>query len=255
MNYAILRRPSAHMEGGERTHLDRAAIDPALALGQHQAYAEALKAAGFELAVLDADEGLPDCAFVEDMALILSEASILLRPGAASRWAEREAVAAALPKDRPVLTLDSGRMDGGDILVIGKTIYAGQSTRTDLEGHTALARLAEPFGYRVVAVAVPGALHLKTAVTALDPSTVLLNPDWIAEAPFVDLRRLYVDRTEPFGANTLTLGSQTLVQASTPKTAARIEAAGFKTHPLDISEFAKAEAGLTCLSLIVPARA
>jgi len=33
-----------------------------------------------------------------------------------------------------------------------------------------------------------------------------------------------------------------------------LEAAGFPTLALDISEFAKAEAGLTCLSLIVPAR-
>ena len=255
MNYAILRRPSPHMEGGERTHLDRAGIDPALALCQHQAYVEAFKAAGFRVAILDADDGLPDCAFVEDMALILPEASILLRPGAASRWAEREAVAAVLPKDRPVLTLASGRMDGGDILVIGKTIYAGQSSRTDTEGHAALAALTQPYGYRLIGIAVPGALHLKTAVTALDMTTVLLNPDWISETPFIDLRRLFVDPHEPFGANTLTLGAQTLVQASTPKTAARIEAAGIKTHPLDISEFAKAEAGLTCLSLIVPARA
>jgi dimethylargininase len=255
MNYAILRRPSAHMESGERTHMDRAAIDPALALSQHQAYAQALEAAGFALEILDADNALADCAFVEDMALILPEAAILLRPGAVSRQAEREAVAAALPKDRPVLTLAAGRMDGGDILVIGKTIYAGLSTRTDADGHAALASLTESYGYSVVPIPVPGALHLKTAVTALDEQTVLLNPDWISETPFTHLRRILVDPSEPFGANTLSLGGKTLVQASTPKTAARIEAAGFKTLALDISEFAKAEAGLTCLSLIVPARA
>ena len=255
MNYAILRRPSAHMEGGERTHMDRAAIDPALALRQHDAYAQALVGAGLRVEILDADDGLPDCAFVEDMALILPETCVLLSPGAESRRAEREAVGMALPKDRPVLNLAVGRMDGGDLLVIGKSIYVGQSTRTDAEGLAALAALTEPFGFSVAGVAVPGALHLKTAVTALDAETVILNPDWISEAPFAHLRRLYVDPSEPFGANTLTLGGKTLVQASTPKTAQQIEATGFKTLALDISEFAKAEAGLTCLSLIVPAKA
>jgi len=176
---ALIRRPSIQMEGGERTHLGRSAIDPDLARQQHEAYAAALQAAGLRVDVLDADESLADCAFVEDMALILPEASVLLRPGAASRRGELAAVAAALPDDRPALTLPAGRMDGGDVLVVGRKIFVGQSTRTDADGLSALAALLQPLGYRVEGVPVPGALHLKTAVTAMDPETLLLNPGWI----------------------------------------------------------------------------
>ena len=251
---ALIRRPSCQMEGGERTHLGRAAIDPDLARQQHEAYAAALEAASLRVVVLEADDGLADCAFVEDMAVILPEVSVLLRPGAASRRGEQAAVAAALPDDRSVLTLPAGRMDGGDVLVVGRTVFVGQSTRTDADGLAALAVLLRPFGYRIEGVPVPGALHLKTAVTALNEEALLLNPDWIGEAAFSAFRRLHVDPSEPFGANTLTLAGRTLAQASTPATRAMLQAAGFPTLALDISEFAKAEAGLTCLSLIFPAR-
>jgi dimethylargininase len=252
---AILRRPSASMESGERTHLDRAPIDPALALAQHAAYAEALSAAGAQVMVLEGDDALPDCAFVEDVALTLPELCVVLNPGAASRRAEVDAVAAVLPRDRPVDRLAAGTMDGGDVLVVGRRIFAGLSTRTTREGIEALAAAVAPHGYQVTGVPVPGALHLKTAVTALDRETLAINPAWIDPAAFPGFRLITTAEGEPFGGNTLTVGATLFVQAATPRTAAAIAAAGFAPQPLEIGEFAKAEAGLTCLSLIAPASA
>lgn len=252
---AILRRPSASMEGGERTHLDRAPIDPALALAQHDAYAAALAAAGAEVVMLEGADDLPDCAFVEDVALTLPELCVVLNPGAASRRGEVEAVAAVLPADRPIMRLAAGTMDGGDVLVVGRRIFAGLSTRTDREAIAALAGATAAHGYQVTGVAVPGALHLKTAVTALDAETLAINPDWIDATAFAGFRQIATAAGEPFGGNTLTVGGRLFVQAATSRTAEAFAAAGFTPHPLEIGEFAKAEAGLTCLSLIVPERA
>jgi dimethylargininase len=252
---AILRRPSVMMEGGERTHLDRARIDPVLALAQHAAYATALKAIGAEVILLEGADELPDCAFVEDVALTLPELSVVLNPGAASRQGEVEAVAVVLPGDRPVVRLAAGTMDGGDVLVVGRRIFTGLSTRTSREGIEALAAAVSTYGYEVNGVPVPGALHLKTAVTALDAETLAINPGWIDAASFAGFRHIVTAQGEPFGANTLTVGGRLLVQAATPRTAERFAAAGFTPHPIEIGEFAKAEAGLTCLSLIVPATA
>jgi dimethylargininase len=252
---AILRRPSAFMEGGERTHLDRAPIDSALAVAQHAAYAAALEAAGAQVTVLEAADDLPDCAFVEDVALTLPELCLVLNPGAASRRGEVEAVAAALPPDRPIMRLGAGTLDGGDVLVVGRRIFAGLSTRTSREGIEALAAATAAHGYQVTGVAVPGALHLKTAVTALDAQTLAINPAWIDAAAFPGFRHIVTAEGEPFGGNTLTVGGRLFVQAATPRTAEAFAAAGFAPQPLEIGEFAKAEAGLTCLSLIVPASA
>lgn len=252
---AILRRPSALMEGGERTHLDRAPIDPVKALAQHAAYAQALRDAGAEPIILADADDLADCAFVEDVAVVLPELSVVLNPGAVSRRGEVEAVARVLPTDRPAVRLVAGTMDGGDVLVVGRRIFVGLSTRTSREGIDAFAAAVAPHGYEVTAVAVPGALHLKTAVTALDVQTLAINPSWIDPAAFTGFRMLPVAAGEPFGANSLTVGGRLFVQAATPRTAALFAAAGFAPHPLEIGEFAKAEAGLTCLSLIVPATA
>ena len=52
-------------------------------------------------------------------------------------------------------------------------------------------------------------------------------------------------------ANVLAIGNSVLVNASAPRTAERIAAAGFEVVLVDQSELAKAESGLTCCSLIL----
>ena len=101
---------------------------------------------------------------------------------------------------------------------------------------------------------MPGALHLKTAVTALAADLLLMNPAWIDQACFGGRDFIEIDPTEPFSGNSLTIGGHILFHAAHQKTAARVQAKGFAVTMVDISEFAKAEAGLTCLSVVVPAR-
>jgi dimethylargininase len=112
--------------------------------------------------------------------------------------------------------------------------------------------LLAPFGYRVEAVPLTGALHLKTAVTAPDDGTILFNPAWVDPAPFGVRRRIEVDPSEPFAANVLCVGAKVFVQAVHPRTGERLTRAGFAVQAIDTSELAKAEAGLTCMSVIVP---
>lgn len=250
---AIVRRPSPAMAQGQRTHLDRAPIDGDLALVQHDAYVAALAAADAQVTILAGDAALPDCAFVEDCAVILPELALVCRMGAPARRLESPVVASALPGDRPSLVL-AGEMDGGDVLVVGRRIFVGRSSRTSPEGIAALEAAVAPHGYQVIPVPVAGALHLKTAVTALDAQTLLLNPAWVAADAFPGFRILAIDPAEPFAGNTLTVGDQLIVQAETPRTAAILAGAGYAPHPVAISEFAKAEAGLTCLSLIFAAK-
>ncbi|WP_304166545.1 dimethylarginine dimethylaminohydrolase family protein [Phenylobacterium aquaticum] len=249
----IVRALSPRMADGERTHLGRAPIDMALALVQHEAYAAALTAAGGQVTVLAADDLLADCAFVEDVAVVLPELSLVCRPGAASRRPEAAQVAPFLPADRPRVDLAAGTLDGGDVLVVGRRIFVGLSTRTSPEGLAAFEAAVAPHGYAVIGVPVPGALHLKTAATALGPDRLLVNPAWVEPAAFEGFAILEVAEDEPFAANTLSLAGTLFTQAGAPGTFERLTRAGYAPVALEISEFAKAEAGLTCLSLIVPA--
>jgi dimethylargininase len=194
---------------------------------------------------------LPDSVFVEDAAVVLDEAAVLTRPGAASRRAEPDQLAPVLSAHRPLLRLAApATLDGGDVLRVGGTLYAGLSPRTNAAGIDALRALAAPLGYAVVPVAVRDCLHLKTACTALDPHTLLANPAWVDTAPFAGFNVIPVDPAEPWAANVLRVGAARLASAAYPRTLEQLARHGCSVTPVDLSEFAKAEAGPTCLCLV-----
>jgi dimethylargininase len=59
-----------------------------------------------------------------------------------------------------------------------------------------------------------------------------------------------VPAEEPWGANVLALPGVTLVSAACPRTADLVRGLGHAAVALDVSELHKAEAGLTCMSLV-----
>lgn len=249
----LTRRPSATMADAELTFLGGEPIDVARAGVQHARYRAAFAATGVVPIDLPALDACPDATFVEDTLLALPELFVLCRPGAVSRQPEVASIAAALPDDRPVRHIEApATIDGGDVLRIDRTLYVGLSTRTNAAALAQLETHVAPFGYRVIAVRVPGALHLKTAVTAPRPGLLVMNRGWVDADAFTGFRIIDVAPGEPFAGNTLVVGGQVFVQAAHAGTAARLLEAGIPTTPLDISEFAKAEAGLTCMSVVVP---
>jgi N-dimethylarginine dimethylaminohydrolase len=62
---------------------------------------------------------------------------------------------------------------------------------------------------------------------------------------------LAVDAGEPYAANTLTVGGVTLVSSAYPRTQRRLEERGIPTRALEVGELHKAEAALTCMSLML----
>ena len=249
---AITRQPSPLMaDACELTHVDRIPIDNVRAAHQHAAYVAALNASGASVSVLPALAGHADCAFVEDPLIILPELVIVCRPGTASRRGEGDTLLASVPDDRPHIRIVApATIEGGDVLCVGRTLYVGLSSRTNAAGITALTQAVRVHGYAVVAVPVPGALHLKTAITALASDLFVANPAWIDTSHFAGARFITVDPSEPFAGNLLPTGDIVLIAAAHPRMAERILTHGFRPIAVDISEFAKAEAGLTCMSVI-----
>lgn len=253
---ALTREVSPALADCELTFLDREPIDVARAAAQHDAYCAALRELGLDLVRLPGDPALPDCCFVEDTAVVVDEVAVLASMGADSRQREVPAVAAALARDREIVRIERpARIDGGDVLVVGRKVFVGQSGRTDAAGARALAEALAPYGYEVTPVATPGCLHLKSAVTALDAETLLVNAEWIDSAPLRAYERISVHAAEPWAANVLAVGGRVLAHAGFPRTAERLAARGYSLFPVDVSEFLKAEAGVTCKSIVYRPRA
>ena len=251
MRMAITRPVPASLADCELTHLNRVPIDVKRASAQHVAYEAALQSLGCTLRRLPATDDLPDSVFVEDIAIVLDELAIVTRPGAASRRPERATVAPVVAEYRTVHTIEApGTIDGGDVLRIGRRLFVGLSGRTNDEGARQLAALTESAGYQVVAVPTAQCLHLKSAATALSPTTVLCNPEWIDTAVFSGLEVVAVAGYEPSAGNVLAIGDTILMAAEHKRTAERLRARGHRTCLVDVSELAKAEAGVTCCSLV-----
>ena len=252
MRIALTRPVPESLARCELTHQSRVPIDVAVASAQHQQYEDALRALGCTVRHVPAAHELPDSVFVEDVAIVLDEIAIITRPGASSRRPEREAVAAILSEYRPLVAVAApGTLDGGDVLRIGRTLYVGLSSRTNEDGARQLAELVSPFGYAVECVQTAACLHLKSAVTIVDSDRVLCNPAWIDTRVLRQVDVIPVDSSEPFAANVLLLGHTIVCAASHERTAADLSARGYSVCTVDVSELAKAEAGVTCCSLIV----
>jgi dimethylargininase len=249
---AITRDVNADMGNCELTFMPRVRINTRLATEQHQHYQSILSSLGCNIVTIPTGPDLADSVFIEDTAIVLDEIAVMCLPGAESRRAEVAGVADVLRSYRALASIQfPGTLDGGDLLRIGKVIYAGASTRSNQQGIEQLRKITAEFGYSVVTVETTKCLHLKSAVSQIAPDTVLINPDWIDESAFRNCDLVAVDTDEPHAANALHVGAGLVYPSSFPRTLEKLGQRGFNVTPIDVSELQKAEGGVTCCSLIV----
>jgi dimethylargininase len=177
---------------------------------------------------------------------------VITRPGAASRLGETESTAAGLANHFELHRIDRGFLDGGDVLRIGYRLYVGRSSRTNADGIAALAEIVRRFGFEVVEARLRDCLHLKSGATCAGDGVLLYNRRCVDPAQFARLEPLAVEDDEPSAANCLRVGGHLVLPAGNPKTAARLRDRRFNVIEVDVSELQKAEAGVTCMSLIDP---
>jgi dimethylargininase len=252
---AFTRAVSPRLAQCQLTHLERTPIDVGKAVAQHSAYERALTDAGLEITRLPELADDPDAVFVEDTALLLDRHAIVTRPGAASRAGETASTAAGLAGHFEVHRIASGFVDGGDVLRIGRRLYVGLSSRTDAPGIAALRESAAALGYEVVEALLRQCLHLKTGATyaghdSAGAPVLLFNPRCVDPSQFAGVEAVAVDEQEPAAANSLRAGDRLILPAGNPRTAGKLAARGLHVIEVDVSELQKAEAGVTCMSLI-----
>lgn len=252
MTIAITRKVSPRFNECEITHIERTPIDVDTARAQHDEYVKTLSQLGCQVIELPEEPDLPDSVFVEDTAFILPEVAVITRPGADSRKPETESIARALSHHRPLVRVSApASVDGGDVLVLGKTIYIGLSTRSNMEAVEQLNESLGRFGYTVVGLALTDCLHLKTAVTRVDDRTLLINKNWVDADHFNGFDLIEVDASEPFAANCLPVNGSIIYPTTFPRTRHKLEEKGFRVVNVNLEELAKAEGAVTCCSLIV----
>ena len=252
---ALTRGVSPTIGDCKLTFMERERIDVAAATRQHDAYKQCLTKMGVQITSLDLLPEAPDAVFIQDTAVVVDEVAIVATMGAACRAEEVESVAQVLSSHRPLKRLSPpATLEGGDIVRIGRTIYVGDSGRTNHEGIRQLSEMLAPYNYQVIPAGVSGCLHLSTGCSYLGHGLMLLNPVWVDAAPFQQFEILEVPETESWAANTIAVGDTVLMASAFERTCALVQERGFNVIATDISELQKAEGALTCMSLMFDAR-
>jgi dimethylargininase len=248
---AITHKPSPRMDACELSFIEREPIDYALALLQHEGYCRMLSDCGAEARTLEINLLMPDCVFVEDTAVVLDEVAVMASMGTESRRAEPPGIEAELRKFRSIQRIElPATLEGGDVLRVGRKLLVGRSARTNAAGIKALDEIARGHGYEVLPVTLRDCLHLKSACTALPDGSLLVNPDWLDLKTVDGFELVQIPKAEPFAADILLVGNVVCVTRSHPQTVELIRKRGFEVSAVDLSEFAKAEGGVTCLSIL-----
>jgi dimethylargininase len=268
----IVRPPSPAFRDAISNHPDRHHIDVSRARAQHVAFCAALEGAGLPLLRLPEEPDLPDATFVSDSLVALAAVVpdrppvvVVARPAVAARRLEVDSVLRAALARLPVGTRvvpveDPGTLEGGDVVVYGDRLAIGLSGRTNVLGARVLAAAARSLGYRPFFCPVADRLHLATAVTALDPKTLIgtaagfasLDAAGTDAAPAGEIRRLLLPDDELLGANVLALGGHAFLDSRNPTAARLLREIGMPVHELQLDEFALADGGPTCLVNILP---
>ena len=252
MNYtrAIVRKPCKNMIHG-LTSANLGTPDFNLAQKQHAAYIKALELCCLQVTVLEADEKFPDSTFVEDTAILTSDFAIITRPGAPSRRGEIDRIKPVLEKFyNHIEQIEApGTLEAGDVMKVGIHYYIGLSNRTNEEGANQLIDILNNYGLTGSKIYFHEFLHLKSGLAFLENNALVTTGEFTDLPEFNNFNKIVVPREETYAANCLWINETVLIAAGFPKTKQLIEAAGYKTISLDMSEFQKLDGGLSCLSL------
>ena len=225
--------------------------DVILARAQHAQYCQALGEAGLNVEILPADERYPDSCFVEDPLLVIDGQAVVTRPGVLSRQGEEVSLGEAVKGRFPTETIQApGTLEGGDVLHLPGRVLVGLSARTNQSGIEQLSRILAAQGLAVEALPVTGYLHLLSAVAYLGKGVLLAVAGFAENPAFSGLDVLSVPAEESYAANALAIGNEVILPEGYPLTAELIRSKGFKIRPVPVSQFAAADGGVSCLSVL-----
>lgn len=250
LTYAIARPPG--LSFARAISSTQTPPDPILAQAEHGEYLQALAAAGLEVEVLPPDERFPDSCFVQDPALVIDGHAISTRMGAPTRRGEEESLAQALQGRFPLARIEApGTLEGGDVLILPDRVVVGHSDRTNIEGIAQLRDILAARGVPVTGVPLSGYLHLLSAVSYLGRGVMLVaGEDLVAHPALRGFEVIIAPPEEIYAVNTLAIGDKVIVPAGFTWVASALSKRGFEVLSVPVSQFAAADGGVTCLSLV-----
>jgi N-dimethylarginine dimethylaminohydrolase len=273
--FAPLRAVLLHRPGPELSAADPdaalllAPVDSGRAATEHDALADAYRAAGVEVVYVDpaaAAALTPNLMFVADLVFLTPEGAILARPASTvrageERWVARRLADLGIPILRTVG--GTGVFEGADAMWLdARTVLLARGLRTNEAGATQVAATLRELGVEVVHTALPpGTMHLMGQIRIFDRDLAVVREDRIDGAArdalaahgydivaFPDEREM----DDGFAHNVVTLGPRDIVMpAGRPVTQGFYESLGVRCTTVVVDELIRAAGGIGCLTAVL----
>lgn len=239
-------------------------VDRKKALQQWKGLKDTISSLGVEVRLIKPVQESPPMVFTADVALVYALEKVLVMRNDGSRSFFESSVASAWFK-KEGFTVEgmppTYRLDGGNIIRLSPTLYlVGLKPGSSGESERYLAKLFKlVYEAKVHPLALCNKhfLHLDMVIGNLGGQALLVY--WEGLHPisrqhlrqWIDIPIIPVGErdAEKFACNSITVGDTVITGPVSENLAKRIEAFGFKTARLDLSEFYKAGGGAKCLTL------
>jgi dimethylargininase len=225
--------------------------DEHIAVEQHGALRSHLEGYGAE--VIDVDElaGHPNSVFVRDAAISTPRGYIKVRMGIDTRLGEEGWMAEKLEALREPCIGEiraPGTVEGGDVVVAGRVVFAGITQRTNVEGVEQLSKILADMDIEVRSVTLPDSyLHLDQTIGVVGPQRLMCCRG-LFPGGFFDGFEIIESPCHQYNVNFICLGENEIIAPLANTEAVKIARdAGVRVRDVDVSEFAKGAGGPNCL--------
>ena len=246
---AIIRKPNKSIQNG----LSSKNLHPQyeIIVEEHTNYVKAINDAGLKINLLEPLEEYPDSIFVEDPAITYKSNIIILNPADPSRNGEKNIIENEVKHlfDK-ILFVENGFIEGGDILNINNHFIIGLSNRTNILGAQNLSNILKNLGATVEICKTPnGILHFKSECSVLDNETILVS-NKMAQLDYLKSNYNLIELPigEEGASNSLRINDKLLLPDGFVQ-AEEILSKNYNILKINVSEIAKVDAGLSCMSL------
>lgn len=245
---AIVREPGKKYTNCITSHPLGHTVSLSLAKQQHKIYCETLKELGLELIKLPQIDHLPDSCFVEDNAVVHSSKALITRMAVESRRGEDIDVEETLKDFFSVKRATfPATIEGGDVIHLPNKLICGITQRTNQHG---VDQLKSWLDVEVDSITNLDIVHLKSYIKYLGKNNVITTKQYENHPLLSNFELLIIPKEEYYSINCLPVGDTVIMSDKYSYAQGKVIDAGFEVISLNMSEFEKCQASLTCLSII-----
>ncbi len=245
---AIVREPSKSYTQCITSHPLGHTVSLDLARKQHNKYCDTLTELGLELIKLPLKDEYPDACFVEDNAVVHGNKAFITRMGVESRRGEEVDVESALRQYFSISkATNSATIEGGDVVHLPSSLICGITQRTNYKG---VEQMRNWLDVQIATIENPNIVHLKSYMKYLGKNILITSKEYENHPLVKDLDLLIIPKQEYYSINCLSINDTIIMSDKFQYAQDLVKNAGFEVISLNMSEFEKCQASLTCLSIL-----